>query len=148
MGADLSDNQTLLNLTAQIVSACYAHSKPSYGFNPQGDRSVHEAPDISAFIMKVYDTLKDLGSASVAEPKVDQKPAVPIKKSVHLDFIICLEDGRQFKTLKRHLRSAYGMTPDQYREKWGLPADYSMVAPNYAAKRSEMAKAIGLGKKA
>ena len=74
-----------------------------------------------------------------------QKPAVPIKKSVGADFIICLEDGKKFKSLKRHLRTAYGLTPQEYREKWDLPADYPMVAPSYAAARSELAKKLGLG---
>ena len=78
----------------------------------------------------------------VAEPL---KPAVPIKKSVTPDYIICLEDGRQFKSLKRHLRTAYDMPPEQYRQRWDLPADYPMVAPNYARQRSRLAKEIGLG---
>jgi predicted transcriptional regulator len=81
-----------------------------------------------------------------AEPASEPlKPAVPVKKSIHPDFIVCLEDGKKFKSLKRHLRTQYGMTPEQYREKWGLPLDYPMVAPNYAAARSQLAKQMGLG---
>src|SRR5262245_39884398 len=83
-----------------------------------------------------------------APPVEELKPAVPIKRSVFPDYIICLEDGKQFKSLKRYLMTAFGMTPDQYREKWGLPHDYPMVAPNYAAARSELAKKMGLGRKA
>jgi predicted transcriptional regulator len=73
------------------------------------------------------------------------KPAVPVKRSINPDYIVCLEDGKKFKSLKRHLRSQYGMTPEQYRDKWNLPADYPMVAPNYAAARSQLAKQMGLG---
>ena len=80
------------------------------------------------------------------EPKAEApKPAISVKRSVTPDYIICLEDGKKFKSLKRHLRTQYGMTPEQYREKWGLPADYPMVAPNYAKARSELAKEMGLG---
>jgi predicted transcriptional regulator len=102
------------------------------------------AADIPAMIKTVHSTL--LGLAGKApEAVTEQKPAVPIKKSVTPDYVICLEDGKKLKMLKRYLRSRYGMTPDEYRAKWGLPADYPMVAPNYAAKRSEFAKQIGLG---
>jgi predicted transcriptional regulator len=83
-----------------------------------------------------------------AAPAERPKPAVPANRSVHTDYIVCLEDGKKLKMLKRHLRTAYGLTPEQYREKWGLPADYPMVAPNYAAQRSEFAKKIGLGRNA
>lgn len=86
-------------------------------------------------------------SAPAPPPVEELKPAVPIRKSVTPDAIICLEDGKAFKSLKRHLRTAYGMTPEDYREKWGLPADYPMVAPNYSAKRSQLAKDHGLGRK-
>ena len=82
-------------------------------------------------------------SEAPAEPA---KPAVSLKKSINPDYLVCLEDGKRFKSLKRHLRTQYSMTPEQYRDKWGLPADYPMVAPNYAAQRSEFAKKIGLGR--
>ena len=102
--------------------------------------------DIPAVIETVRAALAQLGksSAPAAEP---QQPAVPIKKSVTPDYIVCLEDGKKLKMLKRYLRTAYDMTPDEYRAKWGLPAEYPMVAPNYAADRSRLAKEIGLGSK-
>lgn len=100
-----------------------------------------ELPDL---IREVHSTLKDLREASVAE--ATPEPAVAIKKSITDDFLICLEDGKKFKSLKRHLRSKYGMSPEEYREKWGLPYDYPMVAPSYARKRSALAKEMGLGK--
>lgn len=102
-----------------------------------------EPSDIPALIADVYAALIKLGSEPVAALKQD--PAVPIKKSVTPDFIICLEDGKKFKSLKLHLRATYDLSPEKYREKWGLPADYPMVAPNYAAARSELAKRLGLG---
>jgi len=102
--------------------------------------------ELPALINEIHAVLARLGQGTAAEPAPEPaKPAVPVKKSVHPDFIICLEDGKQFKSLKRHLRTRYGMSPEQYREKWGLPADYPMVAPNYAAARSELAKQMGLG---
>ena len=82
-----------------------------------------------------------------SKPPVEEKPAVPVKKSVTPEFIICLEDGKKFKSLKRHLRTHYDLTPEQYREKWGLPADYPMVAPNYAEARSNLARKMGLGQR-
>jgi predicted transcriptional regulator len=101
--------------------------------------------EVAPLIRSVYHALAELSAngATAARPE----PAVPIKKSVTPDYVICLEDGRQLKMLKRHLRTAYDMTPDQYRQRWGLPHDYPMVAPNYAKKRSRLAKAIGLGTK-
>jgi predicted transcriptional regulator len=99
--------------------------------------------EVAPLIRSVYQTLSELSvnGTSPARPE----PAVPVKKSITPDYIVCLEDGRQLKMLKRHLRTAYDMTPDQYRRRWALPADYPMVAPNYAKKRSKLAKAIGLG---
>jgi predicted transcriptional regulator len=97
--------------------------------------------ELPALINSVHQALSDPGDS----PAVPLKPAVPIKKSVTPDYLICLDDGRKLKMLKRHLRTAYGMTPKEYREKWGLASDYPMVAPNYAQRRSELAKAIGLG---
>ncbi|KAA3448174.1 MucR family transcriptional regulator [Mesorhizobium sp. SARCC-RB16n] len=134
---DEADNNTtdaLIELTADVVSA-YVSNNPV----PVGE--------LPALIGQVHAALK--GTAGGAAPEKPQalNPAVPIKKSVTPDFIICLEDGKKFKSLKRHLSTDYGLTPDEYRAKWGLPADYPMVAPNYAAARSALAKAMGLGRK-
>ncbi len=121
----------LLTLTAQIVSAHV--SSNSVGADA--------LPDL---IIDVYRAMAGLG-AEPAAPAERPQPAVPIKKSIFPDFIVCLEDGKKLKMLKRHLMSAYNMTPDQYRERWGLGSDYPMVAPNYAQHRSSLAKKIGLG---
>ena len=121
-----------LSLTAQIVAAHVGHNAvPANG--------------MPALIQQVYSTLRGLG----AEPPAPEQrePAVPIKRSVFPDYIVCLEDGKKLKMLKRHLQTAYGMSVDQYREKWGLPPSYPMVAPNYAEHRSSLAKKIGLGRK-
>jgi predicted transcriptional regulator len=99
-------------------------------------------------IHSVHSSLKNVETAAPAVQEEPQKPAVPIRKSVHPDYIICLEDGKKLKMLKRHLRTTYDMTPDEYRAKWNLPPDYPMVAPNYAAQRSDFAKKIGLGRSA
>jgi len=127
-------NKTLLELTAQIVSAHVAKTPVA----PQG---------LPALIEQVFTALKS--ATSEAPPVVAEKqvPFVPAKRSVFPDYIICLEDGRKLKTLKRHLRSTYGLSPEQYREKWNLPAEYPMVAPNYAEHRSKLAKQLGLGRK-
>ena len=109
-----------------------------------GNNSVPSA-DLPALIQSVHAALTATAKGKVEEPVVELKPAVPVKKSVSPDYIICLEDGKQFKSLKRHLRTKYDMSPEDYRAKWGLPADYPMVAPNYAAARSELAKKMGLG---
>ncbi|MEI7606107.1 MAG: MucR family transcriptional regulator [Rhodospirillaceae bacterium] len=126
----------LIGLTSKIVSAYVS-------------RNVVQASDLPALINTIHHSLRTLGQPTVAvEPTVDQKPAVPVKKSVFPGYIVCLEDGKKLKMLKRHLKSSYGLSPDDYRAKWGLPADYPMVAPNYAKARSEMAVKIGLGKRA
>ena len=105
------------------------------------------AADIAGVIGIVHGSLLQLVQPVPLQQEEDiRKPAVPIRKSVTAEYIVCLEDGRKLKMLKRHLRSTYGMTPDEYRAKWNLPADYPMVAPAYAEKRSEFAKAIGLGR--
>ena len=109
------------------------------------------AASTSAGILDLLDKATDhieaiLRSTDAPEPVPELKPAVPIKKSVTADYIVCLEDGKRLKMLKRHLMSSYNMTPDQYRTKWGLPADYPMVAPNYAKSRSELALKLGLGR--
>jgi predicted transcriptional regulator len=130
--AENSGEGSYIELTAQIVSAYV------------GNNSVPSA-DIAGLIGQVHAALKRVsgGQASMlAEPA---KPAVSVKRSINSDFLVCLEDGKKFKSLKRHLRTQYNMTPEQYREKWGLPADYPMVAPNYAAARSQLAKQMGLG---
>ena len=125
----------ILKLTAEVVAA-YVSNNPI---------PVSEVPSM---IKSVHSTLGGLAGASQGEMPTAQKPAVPIKRSVTPDYIICLEDGKKLKMLKRYLRSNYNLTPEEYRAKWGLPADYVMVAPNYAAQRSEFAKKIGLGRTA
>jgi predicted transcriptional regulator len=124
----------ILSLTAQIVSAHVRH-------NPL------QADALPALIRSVHSTLANIG-ATLPAPAEKPQPSVPVKRSVFPDYIICLEDGKRLKMLKRHLQTAYNMTPDQYRERWGLPHDYPMVAPKYAAHRSTLAKSIGLGRKA
>jgi predicted transcriptional regulator len=101
--------------------------------------------DIPALINQVHSALLRVSSGETQTSSEPLKPAVPVKRSINPDYIVCLEDGKKFKSLKRHLRSQYGMTPEQYRDKWNLPADYPMVAPNYAAARSQLAKQMGLG---
>lgn len=98
--------------------------------------------------LKTYAALRALDKAPNLEPDLELKPAVPIRKSVTPEFIVCLEDGKRYKSLKRHLASHFGLTPDEYRAKWGLPADYPMTAPNYSARRSALARQNGLGRKA
>ena len=102
--------------------------------------------DLSALINSVHSALTQVATGRAEEPKVKLTPAVSIKKSVTPDFIICLEDGKKFKSLKRHLRTTFDLTPEQYRAKWSLPSGYPMVAPNYAKARSELAKTMGLGR--
>ncbi|RWF42416.1 MAG: transcriptional regulator [Mesorhizobium sp.] len=123
----------LVGLTADIVSA----------YVSQNPLPVAGLPDL---IASIHLSLTGLGQPNVAEPP-KQEPAINPKRSVTPDYIICLEDGKKFKSLKRHLAVHYGLTPDEYREKWGLKTDYPMVAPNYAAQRSTLAKAAGLGRK-
>ncbi|MDR3488599.1 MAG: MucR family transcriptional regulator [Bradyrhizobium sp.] len=123
---------SLLRLTAQIAAAHASHNTLT-------------SEDLLKLIATVYGALAASGQPVPAEVK--SQPAVPVKKSVFRDYIICLEDGKELKMLKRHLLTRYNLTPDQYRQKWGLPADYPMVAPGYAAVRSSLAKASGLGRK-
>jgi len=130
--ADKSDDSSYIALTASIVSAYVSHN------------SVPSA-EIPSLIGQVHSALQRVSGGQMSTPAEPLKPAVPIKRSVTPDYIVCLEDGQKFKSLKRHLRTRYNMTPDQYREKWNLPPDYSMVAPNYAAARSQLAKQMGLG---
>lgn len=111
-----------------------------------GNNSV-PASQVPEVINTVYGSLTSLNGEAMESRSDPPKPAVSVRRSVHPDYLVCLEDGKKLKMLKRHLRAAYNMTPDEYRAKWSLPADYPMVAPNYAAQRSEFAKKIGLGKK-
>jgi predicted transcriptional regulator len=130
--AENSGDNSYLELTANIVSA-YVSNNPV------------PSAEIPALISQVHSALKRVMGGQVTAAAEPLKPAVPVKRSVTPEYIVCLEDGLKFKSLKRHLRTRYNMTPDQYREKWSLPADYSMVAPNYAAARSQLAKQMGLG---
>ena len=131
----MSDNSANpINLAAEIVSAFVSNNSI-----PQSELLV--------LIGNVHATLARIASGTAPAFHEELKPPVPIKRSITPDFIISLEDGKQYKSLKRHLRTAYNMTPEQYRAKWGLPVDYPMVAPNYAKKRSELAKSMGLGHK-
>ncbi|WP_339634460.1 MucR family transcriptional regulator [uncultured Sneathiella sp.] len=120
----------LLALTTDIVTSHLSR-------NPVG------AGEISTLIKDVYATLSTVGEMTEEEEKPE--PVVAIRKSIHPDYIICLEDGKKLKMLKRHLKTSYDMTPEEYRERWNLPADYPMVAPNYAEQRRNLAKKIGLG---
>lgn len=128
-------NNDLLKLASDIVAA-YVSNNPL----PAGE--------LSGMIKSVHTTLGGLSGMATSETATTQKPAVPIKKSITSEYLICLEDGKKLKMLKRYLRSRYGLSPDQYRAKWGLGPDYPMVASNYAQRRSEFAKKIGLGRTA
>lgn len=128
-----TDNSELLALTTDIVASHVSNNSVL----------VAELPHL---IQQVYSALAIVGGVAQAIPE-RPKPAVPIKKSITPDYIICLEDGKKLKMLKRHIKTRYDLTPDEYRERWGLPSDYPMVAPNYASQRSALAKKIGLGTK-
>jgi predicted transcriptional regulator len=128
----MENRSDLVEMTARIVSAYVSANQVA----PQ---------DIPALVRTVHNTLRDLAGPNLATPEISQEPAISVKKSVTPDYIICLEDGKKFKSLKRHLRTRYSMTPEEYRTKWGLPHDYPMVAPNYAKARSDLAKRMGLG---
>jgi len=132
MSEERFERSEVLSLTTDIVSAHVAN-------NPV---PISELPDL---IKAVYSVLSDLTDEE-AELAHDLKPAVPVRNSITDDYIVCLEDGKKLKMLKRHLKTSYDMTPDQYRDRWSLPSDYPMVAPNYALKRQELAKKIGLGR--
>jgi predicted transcriptional regulator len=132
--ADDAGAENLLELTADVVSA-YVSNNPM----PAGA--------LSELIGSVHLSLARLASGAQVAEAAAPVPAVPVKKSITPDYLICLDDGRKFKSLKRHLNSQYGMTPQEYRQKWGLPSSYPMVAPNYAATRSELAMTMGLGRK-
>jgi predicted transcriptional regulator len=131
MGDNTSDG-TFIELTASIVSAYVSNNSVS-------------SADLPMLIGQVHSALTRVSSGHGEVPSEPPKPAVSVKKSIMSDYIVCLEDGKKFKSLKRHLRTQYNMTPEQYRDKWGLAPDYPMVAPNYAAARSRLAKQMGLG---
>ena len=124
--------KSYIDLTANIVSA-YLSNNPT------------PASEIPNLISQVHSALLRVSSGRSEAPLEPSKPAVSVKKSIAPDYLVCLEDGKRFKSLKRHLRTQYNMTPEQYREKWGLPPEYPMVAPNYAVARSQLAKKMGLG---
>jgi len=125
----------LLALTTNIVAAHVSNNSVAVA-------------DLPRLIRDVHDTLANVGGSAGAREPERPTPAVPVKKSVTPDYIVCLEDGKKLKMLKRHLKTAYNMTPEEYRDRWGLPVDYPMVAPNYAKQRSKLAKQIGLGTRA
>ena len=127
------ENSRLIDMTAEIVSAYVSNNSVTAG-------------ELSTIIQQVHSALSGAASGRGIEA-VATNPAVPIKKSIAPDYIVCLEDGKRFKSLKRHLRTRYNLTPDEYRAKWGLPRDYPMVAPRYAEARSQLAKKMGLGQK-
>jgi len=123
----------LLRMTADVVAAYVKHNSIT-------------STQLPAFIGSVYASLRALDTSRSAPLERALRPAIPVRKSITPDYLICLEDGKKLKMLKRHLRSTYNLTPDEYRTKWGLPPDYPMVAPNYAEQRSAFAKRIGLGR--
>lgn len=127
---DEADSNDLLGLTADIVASHVANNSVA-------------VQDLPQLIQQVYAALAGLGGTAVARER--PVPAVPVRRSVTPEYIVCLEDGKKLKMLKRHIKTRYNLTPEQYRERWGLPADYPMVAPNYAKQRSALAKKIGLG---
>ncbi len=129
--SDQANREELLTLTTEIVSSYVSHN-------------VIATDEVPTMIDQVFKALSTAGSEDNATADRPQ-PAVPIKRSITEDYLICLEDGKKLKMLKRHLKTAYNMTPEQYRERWGLAADYPMVAPSYAERRSKLAKDIGLG---
>jgi len=130
---DTGADGATLRMTADIVASFVSNNKLS-------------SDELSDLIRTVHKAVDGLSRGDGRAPAEKPKPAAPISKSINDDYIICLEDGKKLKMLKRYLRSTYGMSPDEYRKRWGLPADYPMVAPSYAARRSEFAKKIGLGK--
>ena len=131
---DASDHSNFIGLTAEIVSAYVSNNTVA-------------SNDIPALINQVHSALLKVSIGETPASSEPLRPAVPVKRSINPDFLVCLEDGKKFKSLKRHLRTHYDLTPEEYREKWGLPSDYPMVAPNYAKARSALAKEMGLGQK-
>ncbi len=132
--AQTENDDIYLELTGDVISAYVANNPVS-------------TTELPSLINEVYSAFRKTDKRQSQEQEIRSKPAVPVKKSMTDDYIICLEDGKKFKSLKRHLRSHYDMSPEEYREKWGLPFDYPMVAPNYAKARSALARKMGLGRK-
>jgi predicted transcriptional regulator len=130
--AEMEERAEVIEMTADIVSAFVGANTVS-------------AAELPSLIQSVYSTLANMSGAAEPVEDAPREPAVPLKRSITPEFLICLEDGRKFKSLKRHLRTKYNMSPEDYRAKWGLPKDYPMVAPNYAKARSDLAKQMGLG---
>ncbi len=128
----MDDKSEIIEMTADIVSAYVGNNSVS-------------AAELPSLIQSVHRALASVSSGAEAVEAAPKEPAVPVKRSITPDHLVCLEDGRKFKSLKRHLRTKYNMSPEDYRAKWGLPKDYPMVAPNYAKARSELAKQMGLG---
>lgn len=128
----MDEQSDLIEVTASVVAAYV------------GGNTI-AAADVPGLIRSVHNALASIGGEAVAAPEVGKEPAVSIRRSITPDYLICLEDGRKFKSLKRHLRTKYDMSPEQYRARWDLPKDYPMVAPNYAQARSDLAKQMGLG---
>jgi len=132
----MTDKADLIEMATSIVAAYVGHNSVAPG-------------ELPALIQKVFEALQGASTGAAATmPEKKLEPAIPVRRSVTPDHIICLEDGKKFKSLRRHLRSHYKLSPEEYREKWGLPRDYPMVAPNYAQARSRLAKKMGLGQKA
>jgi predicted transcriptional regulator len=129
---NMEDKSEIIEMTADIVSAYVGNNSVS-------------AADLPSLIQSVHRALASVSSGAEAVEAAPKEPAVPVKRSITPDHLVCLEDGRKFKSLKRHLRTKYNMSPEDYRAKWGLPKEYPMVAPNYAKARSELAKQMGLG---
>jgi predicted transcriptional regulator len=132
---DTDQSGDLLALTTEIVAAHVSNNTVAVG-------------DLGQLINQVYQSLANIGSVPAVAPATRPQPAVSVKKSIQPDYLVCLEDGKKLKMLKRHLKTAYNMSPEAYRERWNLPNDYPMVAPNYARQRSRLAKEIGLGTRA
>jgi len=130
----MENKPTLIELASQIVAAYVG-------------RNAVEQADLPKLITEVHKALEQVASPEVKEESHEPKPPVSVKKSITPDYLVCLEDGKKFKSLKRHLRTHFNLTPEQYREKWSLPPDYPMVAPNYANSRSKLAKNMGLGQR-
>jgi predicted transcriptional regulator len=129
---NMDDKSEIIEMTADIVSAYVGNNSVS-------------ASELPSLIQSVHRALAGVSNGAEAVEAAPKEPAVPVKRSITPDHLVCLEDGRKFKSLKRHLRTKYNMSPEDYRAKWGLPKDYPMVAPNYAKARSELAKQMGLG---
>ncbi|HAD25553.1 MAG TPA: MucR family transcriptional regulator [Alphaproteobacteria bacterium] len=130
----MDDKNKLIDMTAEIVSAYVGNNEVAAG-------------DLPSLVQNVYNSLNNVAQGLASDDEEPARPAISVRRSVTPDYIICLEDGKKFKSLKRHLRAHYDMTPEEYRAKWGLPKDYPMVAPNYAKARSALAKQMGLGQK-